>query len=218
MHYASGNSGVMSIRDNGVGIPASFTGGAGGVGLLTMKSRAEVLSGKIEIRAAPEGGTVVECSFPLDPLTVDSDGRCWSKQTAGLLGGRPPSRQGMARPPDQPATRSRSLRSGSRRAMWTWSAKEWIGRSFIPQAFATAKPVIACRVGGIPEIVADEKNGLLVAPGNIPELSAAMVRLANRRELRRQLGKAGLELARRELSFETYPGSPACGVALRVRP
>lgn len=71
----------------------------------------------------------------------------------------------------------------------------------IPQAFATGRPVIASRVGGIPELVANGKNGLLIPPGDEIELAAAMSRLANAPDLRAALGREGLALARSELSF-----------------
>ena len=72
----------------------------------------------------------------------------------------------------------------------------------IPQAFATGKPVIASEVGGIPEIVTNEENGLLVPAGDDRELASAMLRLAGSPELRHRLGAAGLDLARRELVFD----------------
>ena len=72
----------------------------------------------------------------------------------------------------------------------------------IPQAFATGKPVIASRVGGIPELVSHEKNGLLVGAGDDSALAAAMLRLAESPDLRLRLGREGLELARRELLFD----------------
>ena len=72
----------------------------------------------------------------------------------------------------------------------------------IPQAFATGKPVVASLVGGIPEIVAHERNGLLVTAGDDRDLAAAMLRLAESPDLRLRLGLDGLELARRELPFD----------------
>ena len=72
----------------------------------------------------------------------------------------------------------------------------------IPQAFAAGKPVIASLVGGIPEVVRHEQNGLLVQPANHDALAAAMLRLLADRALRANLASAGLILARRELSFE----------------
>lgn len=72
----------------------------------------------------------------------------------------------------------------------------------IPQAFASGKPVIASRVGGIPELVKHGENGLLVEAGDVPALADAMLQLAVSPDLRRRLGDAGLELAREELSFD----------------
>ena len=72
----------------------------------------------------------------------------------------------------------------------------------IPQAFATGKPVIASNVGGIPENVRDGVNGFLVSPGDEKGLAAAMEQLAASPDLRKRFGAAGLELARRELSFD----------------
>jgi glycosyltransferase involved in cell wall biosynthesis len=72
----------------------------------------------------------------------------------------------------------------------------------IPQAFAAGKPVIASLVGGIPELVRHEQNGLMVQPANNDALAAAMLRLLADPALCAKLASAGLNLARRELSFE----------------
>jgi len=45
------------------------------------------------------------------------------------------------------------------------------------EAMATALPVVATRVGGVPEVVAHERTGLLVSPASAAELAAAMTRL-----------------------------------------
>ena len=45
------------------------------------------------------------------------------------------------------------------------------------QAFASARPVIASRINGIPEYVKHEENGLLFSPSNAEELASAMERL-----------------------------------------
>jgi glycosyltransferase involved in cell wall biosynthesis len=72
----------------------------------------------------------------------------------------------------------------------------------IPQAFAAGKPVIASLVGGIPELVKHEQNGLLVELANNDALAAAMLRLLKEPDLSANLASAGLSLARRELSFD----------------
>lgn len=76
----------------------------------------------------------------------------------------------------------------------------------IPQAFATGKPAIGSNVGGIPELIRDGTNGLLVPRDDIPALAAAMVRMASDPELRRRCGKAGYDLAQSELAVDIKMG------------
>jgi glycosyltransferase involved in cell wall biosynthesis len=57
----------------------------------------------------------------------------------------------------------------------------------IIEAFSLGRPVVASRVGGIPEIVIDQKNGLLVEPGRADQLSRAMQVLLENHELRDRL-------------------------------
>ena len=61
------------------------------------------------------------------------------------------------------------------------------------------RPVVATRVGGIPEVVADEETGLLVPPNDVPGLAAALGRLAADAALRQRMGAAGR--VRAELRF-----------------
>jgi len=52
----------------------------------------------------------------------------------------------------------------------------WLDNSpmVIYEAFSYGLPVIGSRIGGIPELIVNGKNGLLVEPGNVFELAAAM--------------------------------------------
>jgi glycosyltransferase involved in cell wall biosynthesis len=61
----------------------------------------------------------------------------------------------------------------------------------IIEAMAAARPVVATRVGGIPDAVAHESTGLLVEPGDPAALAAAIGRLAADAELRARFGAAG---------------------------
>lgn len=59
------------------------------------------------------------------------------------------------------------------------------------EAMALEKPVVATRVGGIPEIVEDEKSGLLVPPADAGALATAIRRVLADPRLARRLGQAG---------------------------
>ena len=59
------------------------------------------------------------------------------------------------------------------------------------EPMAAARPVVASRVGGIPEQLRDGVDGILVPPRDAGALAAAMVRLASDRELACRLGRAG---------------------------
>jgi glycosyltransferase involved in cell wall biosynthesis len=61
----------------------------------------------------------------------------------------------------------------------------------IREAMAAGKPVIASRVGGVPECVVDGETGFLVAPGDNEAISRSILRLLENPSLRDQFGKAG---------------------------
>lgn len=58
------------------------------------------------------------------------------------------------------------------------------------EAMSWGLPVIATPVGGIPEVVIPNQNGLLVNPGNIQQLIKAIQSLINDEDLRLRLGQA----------------------------
>jgi len=58
------------------------------------------------------------------------------------------------------------------------------------EAMSWGLPVVVTPVGGIPQLVTHEVNGLVVAPGDIEGLSAASARLLENRSLRERLGAA----------------------------
>jgi glycosyltransferase involved in cell wall biosynthesis len=59
------------------------------------------------------------------------------------------------------------------------------------EAMAAGLPIVASRVGGIPEVVEDGTNALLVPPGNPGELARAIELLAGDRAKRQSFAKAG---------------------------
>ncbi|HZU76417.1 MAG TPA: glycosyltransferase family 4 protein [Dehalococcoidia bacterium] len=61
----------------------------------------------------------------------------------------------------------------------------------VAEALAMRVPVVAYRSGGIPEIVRNSVDGLLVTPRAVDELAAALTHLIERPALRQTLGAAG---------------------------
>jgi glycosyltransferase involved in cell wall biosynthesis len=66
----------------------------------------------------------------------------------------------------------------------------------IIEAFATARPVVATRIGGIPELVTHGRNGLLVDAGDVRGFAGALRLILESPELAAELVAAGLEEAR----------------------
>ena len=71
------------------------------------------------------------------------------------------------------------------------------------EAGACYKPVVATRVGGIPEVIEDGVNGYLVDPGDIETLASRVATLIDDPALRARLGEAGR--ARVEQNFTAQP-------------
>ena len=59
------------------------------------------------------------------------------------------------------------------------------------EAMASARPVVATRVGGVPEIVEEGATGLLVPPGDSGAMAAAILNLVSNEGLCRRMGAAG---------------------------
>jgi glycosyltransferase involved in cell wall biosynthesis len=73
----------------------------------------------------------------------------------------------------------------------------------ILEAFASSKPVVASAVGGIPEIVKDGKNGILVEPENPQALCDAMTTVWNDHELAERFARAGYATVMQHFQWET---------------
>ena len=61
------------------------------------------------------------------------------------------------------------------------------------EALAAERPVVATRVGGVPDVVDDGESGFLVAVGDIETTADRLEQLARDPELRARMGKAGRE-------------------------
>jgi glycosyltransferase involved in cell wall biosynthesis len=65
------------------------------------------------------------------------------------------------------------------------------------EAMAWARAIVATAVGGVPDVLEDGVEGLIVPPGDAKALAGALTRLAADAELRERLGAAARERARR---------------------
>jgi glycosyltransferase involved in cell wall biosynthesis len=80
----------------------------------------------------------------------------------------------------------------------TW---EGLGTSLL-DAFASKVPVVATNVGGIPEIVKDRVNGILVPPGNPGALAGAIIFLLKNRDLGGRMAEEGFRLVKEKFSVD----------------
>ncbi|CAN5532081.1 hypothetical protein BH20VER1_BH20VER1_08390 [soil metagenome] len=61
----------------------------------------------------------------------------------------------------------------------------------ILEAMASSRPVVSTELAGIPEAVLHERTGLLVPPGDVPELALALDRMIRDQWMRLEFGNAG---------------------------
>ncbi len=72
----------------------------------------------------------------------------------------------------------------------------------ILEAMAAGKPIVATNVGGIPEIVKHNVNGILVPPKDPEKLADAIKELARNPEKARMMGEKSRELAEEKFSLD----------------
>lgn len=74
----------------------------------------------------------------------------------------------------------------------------------LKEQMAAGLPVITSDYGGLPEIVTDGQEGLVVPNGTIVPLATALRALGKNPEQRRQMGQAGRERVLRDFSLESF--------------
>jgi glycosyltransferase involved in cell wall biosynthesis len=72
------------------------------------------------------------------------------------------------------------------------------------EAMAAGLPVVASRVGGLPELVVEGETGLLVTPGEPGELAAAIERLLGDPALRARFGAAGRARVQSQFAVDEF--------------
>lgn len=76
------------------------------------------------------------------------------------------------------------------------SSEEGLGSSIL-EAFSFGLPVVASRVGGIPDIVTDNHNGRLVDPGSVEQIAAALADIAENPAMYQRLAEAARTTSQR---------------------
>lgn len=72
----------------------------------------------------------------------------------------------------------------------------------IKEAFFLKVPVIATKVGGVPEIITDGENGILVPPEDPEKLASAINDLLTNKELAKRLSDAGYDFVMKNLTWD----------------
>ena len=72
------------------------------------------------------------------------------------------------------------------------------------EAMASSKPIVATRVGGIPEAIINDVTGLLVESKDIDAMSNAIIRVSSDTELQEQLGNTARQHAEVHYSASSY--------------
>jgi glycosyltransferase involved in cell wall biosynthesis len=70
------------------------------------------------------------------------------------------------------------------------------------EAMACKKPVVSTTAGGIPEIIENQKNGILVEPDDYNALADALLKVLKDVNLRRDLGENGHATLRKRFRIE----------------
>jgi glycosyltransferase involved in cell wall biosynthesis len=83
---------------------------------------------------------------------------------------------------------------------------EWYENSpnIILEAYSQGKPVIGSRIGGIPELIDENKTGLLFEAGNCRELARCMRTLYDDRRMAQEMGNRGNELVKTKFGQEEH--------------
>jgi glycosyltransferase involved in cell wall biosynthesis len=75
------------------------------------------------------------------------------------------------------------------------SLNEGMGRVLV-EAMSAGLPIVASRVGGIPDLLKDGENGLLVPPANAGALEQAISDLLSDKDRRKRMGETGKKMCR----------------------
>lgn len=83
------------------------------------------------------------------------------------------------------------------------SLSEGLGRVLV-EAAMLRKALIGSNVDGIPDIVQDGKNGFLIEPGNVDELTVSLEKLMSNQDLAKKMGEEGRQYVEDKFSTEGF--------------
>ena len=72
------------------------------------------------------------------------------------------------------------------------------------EAMASGLPIVAATVGGLPDLVREGVNGMLVEPGRSDQLAAALLRISSDSRLRHTMQENSAQIAREEYDIEQH--------------
>ncbi|MBI2824607.1 MAG: glycosyltransferase [Planctomycetia bacterium] len=151
-------------------------------------------------RLSPEKGadTLLAAArqLPEVPMRLAGDGPALDQ----LKGQAPPSAHLLGR------LQSSEMEDFYRQARFLVVPSKWFEGCplVISEAMSHGLPVIASRIGGLPELVEDGVTGFLFEPGNAAELTTKIKQLWDSPDLCRRMGLAGRAKAEREFGAEGY--------------
>ncbi len=72
------------------------------------------------------------------------------------------------------------------------------------EAMASGLPIVATRVGGLPDVIQDGKNGLLIDAGQPQQLAEALLKLHRDDSLRKSMQTASIQIVRDRFSMDQH--------------
>ena len=72
------------------------------------------------------------------------------------------------------------------------------------EAMSYSLPVITTNVGGIPEIIQDKKNGIMIKPGDIKQIDKVIKKIIKENEFRKELSENAYETILEKFNFKHY--------------
>ena len=148
------------------------------------------------LRQLVEAAAVVTRKVPRARFVIWGDGPLRS-DLAGLIGAR-----GLTGIVEMPGPTRQPETALNRCDVFVLPSLSEASSNVVLEAMATALPVVATRVGGLPGLVEDEGTGLLVPSDDVPALAQAIVRLLETPGLAARMGARGRARALGEFGLD----------------